>query len=197
MTAWVTAGISSAVGELLPRAYEFATSRGPLDSWLSAAQRVREGGATLEVLWVLCRLASQAGEPDLVLDTATEIVQLAQDAADPGDRARALGEIADVLVIRGSLDNALYILREEILPVVEHLGDIRARTATLKQIADILATRGEIDTAVQICREQAAPIVEGMPTLTTIADDLADRKAIGALGTSPTCLPLPTSLTRR
>jgi hypothetical protein len=56
---WLGVATVAAVGELLSRAWDFATSRGPTGPWLAAAQRVRSGGATRRVLWALCQLASR------------------------------------------------------------------------------------------------------------------------------------------
>ena len=48
------------------------------------------------------------------------------------------GRIADILVTRGELDEALRIRTEEELPVYERLGDVRSYAVTQGQIADIL-----------------------------------------------------------
>jgi tetratricopeptide (TPR) repeat protein len=179
---WLGVATDDAVRELLPRAWDFATSRGPVEPWLAAAQRVRRGSATCAVLWALCQLASRAGELQTAFDAATEMVRLAQAAGEDRDRALALGKIADVLVTRGELDEALRIRRKEQLPVHEQLGDVRARAHTLGQIADILVARGELDEALRIRREEQLPVYERLGdararahTLGQIADILVAR----------------------
>ena len=103
---------------------------------------------------------------------------------DVRSRAVTLGQIADVLAVRGELDEALRIRREEELPVYERLGDVRSRAVTLGQIADVLAVRGELDEALRIRREEELPVYERLGdvrsravTLGQIADVLAARGA--------------------
>ena len=62
--------------------------------------------------------------------------------------------------MRGELDEALRIRREEELPVYERLGDVRSRAVTLGQIADMLQARGELDEALRIRREEELPVYE-------------------------------------
>ncbi len=69
-------------------------------------------------------------------------------------------EIADHLVLRGELDEALRIRREEELPVYERLGDVRGRAITMGRIADVLQARGELDEALRIRREEQLPVYE-------------------------------------
>ncbi len=74
--------------------------------------------------------------------------------------AVASGLIADVLLARGDLDEALRIRREEELPVYERLGDVRAKAVTMGQIADVLQARGDLDEALRIRREEQLPVYE-------------------------------------
>jgi hypothetical protein len=71
-----------------------------------------------------------------------------------------LGQIADVLMARGELDEALRIRREEELPVYERLKDVRLWAVTQGQIADVLMGRGEFDEALRINREEELPVYE-------------------------------------
>jgi len=179
---WLGVATDDTVGEVLSRAWGFATSRGPLGPWLAAAQRVRRGGTTRGVLWALCQLASRAGDLETVRSGATEMERLAREADDDRDRALALGQLADVQFDRGELDEVLRIRREEQLPIYDRLGDARARAITLRKITDVLAIRGELDEALRIRREEVLPVVEQLGdmreraiTLGKIADVLAIR----------------------
>jgi tetratricopeptide (TPR) repeat protein len=180
---WLGVATSDVVAALLPRAWVFAESRGPVGPWLAAAQRLRRtGAATRGVLWALCHLAEQAGELETVYDAATEMEWLARAADDDRDRALALGKIADVLGARGELDEALRIRRDEELPVYDRLGDVQSRAITLGQIADVLFVRGELDEALRIRREEQLPVFdrfgevrERAITLGKIADVLFAR----------------------
>src|SRR5207249_1334586 len=64
------------------------------------------------------------------------------------------------IIVRGQLDEALRMLREEILPVFERIGDVRLRAVSLGRIADVLAARGELDEALRIRREEEVPVYE-------------------------------------
>ena len=75
-------------------------------------------------------------------------------------RAVTQGQIADILVTRGELDEALRIRTEEQLPVFEQLGDVRSRAITQGEIADIFEARGELDEALRIRTEEELPIYE-------------------------------------
>ena len=79
---------------------------------------------------------------------------------DPRRRAITHGRIADVLLERGQLDEALRVLTEEQLPVFEKLGDARQQAITQARIGDILQTRGQLDEALQIRTEKQLPVFE-------------------------------------
>jgi tetratricopeptide (TPR) repeat protein len=92
------------------------------------------------------------------------------------------GCIARVLLLRGDLDEALRIYREEELPIYERFGDIRSRAITMGQIADILQTRGALDEVLRIRREEELPVYDQLGdlraravTLGQIADVLESR----------------------
>ena len=89
--------------------------------------------------------------------------QTAKQATAAGNEISAViarGNIADILEIRGELDEALGIRQEEELPVYERLGDVRSRAITIGQIADILARRGDTDEALRLRQEEQLPVLE-------------------------------------
>src|SRR5688572_2786975 len=71
-----------------------------------------------------------------------------------------LGSIADIFQIRGQLDEALQIRKDDELPVYQRLGDIRLRAIALGKIADILHARGNIDEALRIRQHEELPVYE-------------------------------------
>ncbi|HEY1931200.1 MAG TPA: hypothetical protein VGG99_04245 [Acetobacteraceae bacterium] len=106
-------------------------------------------------------------------------------ATDEHSRAVTMGRIADILQVRGALDEALRIRREEELPVYERLGDVRSRALTMGRIADILQARGALDEALRIHREELLPVFERLGdvrsravTMGKIADILQARGAL-------------------
>jgi hypothetical protein len=75
---------------------------------------------------------------------------------DLREHAVTMGQIADILVRRGELDEALRIRKEEEIPVFERLGDVRARAVTMGKIADILFRHGDLDEARALHDERLA-----------------------------------------
>ncbi|NUQ71608.1 MAG: hypothetical protein HUU17_12420 [Chthonomonadales bacterium] len=63
-----------------------------------------------------------------------------------------MGRIADILQLRGDLDEALRIRREEALPVYERLGDVRALLVGRVYLAFILKQRGKPEDGPEIER---------------------------------------------
>ena len=70
------------------------------------------------------------------------------------------GRVADILTMRGQLDEALCIYQQEQLPVYEQLGDLRSRAMVQSKIADILTRRGQRDEALRIHRQEVLPVYE-------------------------------------
>lgn len=54
-----------------------------------------------------------------------------------------MGRIADILQSRGDIDEALRILREELVPIFEQLGDVRERAIVMGKIAHKLVQKGD------------------------------------------------------
>ncbi|MEO5374375.1 MAG: hypothetical protein H7840_08850 [Alphaproteobacteria bacterium] len=111
-----------------------------------------------------------------------EGIDEARIESEPRDLAQLMFRIADVLRIRGQVDEALRTWREDVLPVHERLGDERERAVTMGRIADVLTMRGEVDEALRIRREEELPVHERLGderdravTMGKIADILADR----------------------
>ncbi|MFO7563036.1 MAG: CHAT domain-containing protein [Enhygromyxa sp.] len=104
------------------------------------------------------------------------------------DRQRAAfdGVRADILQVRGELDEALRIRREELLPVYARLGEVREWAVTMSKVADILQAKGELDEALRIRREEQLPIYERLGdvrsravTMSKVADILQVRGELG------------------
>jgi tetratricopeptide (TPR) repeat protein len=72
--------------------------------------------------------------------------------------AQAQVKIADILTARGERDEALELLREQVLPVWQQLKDTRQEAQAKVKIADILTARGEPDEALRLLREEVMPV---------------------------------------
>jgi tetratricopeptide (TPR) repeat protein len=88
-----------------------------------------------------------------------------------------MGKIADILQARGELDEALRLLRDEVLAIFERLGDVRSKAVTMGQIADILQARGELDEAL-VLQEQRLPIARRLDDIDSLAHVLYSRASI-------------------
>jgi tetratricopeptide (TPR) repeat protein len=102
------------------------------------------------------------GRLDEALRILEGVLSICERHGNEHDRALTLSRVADILTIRGDLDEALHIRREELLPVFERLGDVHSRAVTLGQIASILATRGDLDEALRILLVECLPIAQQM-----------------------------------
>jgi tetratricopeptide (TPR) repeat protein len=134
------------------------------------------------------RLIGGLGRSVGVLGDGTQAHELltAAVAVCPSEEIRGrlfyLQQLADLLNQRGEVDEALRILREEVLPAFERLGDVGERAVALGRVADILYRRGELDEALRIRREEELPVFERLGdvraravTLGQVADILSDR----------------------
>ncbi len=135
----------------------YALGHGPYIDWLAACVRWCKSAEDTSVLGGLhlavARLYEQAGDPVRSEAAAYAALAAFRDAGMELDTAITQGHIANLLTARGEWEEALRILREEKLPIVERLRDISSYAITKSQIADILGFRGEMDKALQIHRE--------------------------------------------
>lgn len=154
-----------------------ALSRGPAEA---AANLGQAAVALLDtqqrtVRWSLLTATAQAAVTSgdgLTADRliARGVEALAEQRAsgtpvDADEEALLLRAHAERLFTQGDLDEALRILRGELLPVLERLGHERARAMTMGQIADILTTRGDLDEALRIRQDEELPVYERLGDL--------------------------------
>jgi tetratricopeptide (TPR) repeat protein len=122
-------------------------------------QEAAPGGRPTALL-ASARAALQAGEPARAAELAEQSAAEAAAAGDEVGWAQSRSIEADVRSLRGDVDGALRVLRDEVLPVFERLGDVHARAVTLGRIADIHLARGQLDEALRILREELLPVFE-------------------------------------
>jgi len=73
-------------------------------------------------------------------------------------RRDLLLELADILVVVGRLDEALQVLRQQLLPMLP--DDESGRALVQARVADVLEVRGELDEALRIRTEEQLPAFE-------------------------------------
>lgn len=103
-------------------------------------------------------LLAATGELEKAAVSAQRALALSIEQEDPRSRASAFGILADVLQMRGNLDEAVRIRRDEVIPGYEQVGDLRARAVTLGKLADVFELRGELDEALSIRLEEELPV---------------------------------------
>jgi tetratricopeptide (TPR) repeat protein len=111
----------------------------------------------------------EAGDIDSAQATFERLCDVAGKRGDSLQFVAARGSIADILVGRGELDEALRIRTEEQLPVYTRLGDVRAVAITQGSIADILVGRGELDEALRIRTEEQLPVYTRLGDVHSVA----------------------------
>jgi tetratricopeptide (TPR) repeat protein len=142
----------------------YARINGPYAAWMAFCERALKSSlsdkARSSLLWTLCQVAYRGGALDRALSAAEEKLRLDRERKDERSAALASGLQADILEMRGQLDEALRIRREESLPVFEKLGDVRERAIIQGRIADILEARGQHEESLRIRREESLLVFE-------------------------------------
>lgn len=162
-----TAGVLATIGEGAAASEVLSKGEARLEEAAAMA-----GPHSTELMPFLLELGNRRvtlGELDHAQEAFARLCGIAAAAHDENSLAVARGRIADILVLRGELDEALHIRREEQLPVYTRLGNVRAIAITQGAIADILYQRGELDEALRIRREEELPVYTRLGDVRAIA----------------------------
>lgn len=103
------------------------------------------------------------------LSTAEAAQTMFQECDDSRGVADSQGQIADILEIRGRLEEALAIRRQKQLSIYEGLGDTYNVAAVRIKIADIFASRGQLDEALDLLTNYTLPVFERLSAQREIA----------------------------
>lgn len=115
-------------------------------------------GSERGALWnTLGNLYRDLGAWLQALEAYDQAKAIFEHAGDRRGAAQTLGKGADILWLRGGLDQALARLNT-VFDDLERLGDERSRAVTQGKIADILQARGQLDEALRISEEEVLPI---------------------------------------
>src|SRR6266446_57596 len=156
-------------------ALPFTTADTLLERGVAALEQQRKSGTSVDSTAALFLVYEQArrlmtrGELDKAQGLFAEAARLAEAAGNEISATIARGAIADILYRRGDLDEALRILREELIPVFERLGEVRSRAVTMGKIAHILVQKGDVGAGRTLQMERLE-----------INQRLADADGIGA-----------------
>ncbi|MCC6158230.1 MAG: hypothetical protein IT350_09265 [Deltaproteobacteria bacterium] len=104
-------------------------------------------------------LAHDLQPPSYYLELAAGLANN-ERTADLELHAKMLFQAARSHEMHGDWDEALRVLRNDVLPTFERLGDVRERAVTMGKIANIMQSRGELDEALRTLREDVLPAFE-------------------------------------
>jgi tetratricopeptide (TPR) repeat protein/predicted MPP superfamily phosphohydrolase len=159
---WLSGLSKEIVYPVILAGYEFARSHGPYYAWLTATSlgliSISDDNQRSILLWVRGDLARMMGELDLALSYATELQEFEQQQGSEREVAISIGLRADILEIRGQIDEALEIRWNRELPVYQKLGDIREEATTFGKIAGIFQARGQLNEALDILKNHVLPV---------------------------------------
>ncbi len=153
----------------------YASSAGGVEGWIEAVERalpqVQDARKRSNLLWSLGQMARYSGMLDKAWEAVEQSIQI--DHKQGWERALASDYFlqADILRERGRLDQALELLREQVLPVRRRLGEKREQASTLGRIASILQDRDQLDEALRIWRKEVLPLLK----------EVGDERDLGAV----------------
>lgn len=123
------------------------------------------------------------GEHEKAKQLYDQAIKLADEIGSEQAGAVARARIASILVDHDQSEEALRILRQEVLPVFQRLGALREHAVSTGLVADILEKNGDLDGALDIRRKEELPVYRRLQdfhslgvTLGQIADILIARK---------------------
>lgn len=170
-----------------PRVQEVATfyarRNGPFHLWIefceTALRDLDEPMLRRNFLWTLSMIACKQGLFERAKQAAEEKLMIDSQFNDEYEVAIALGLLGDALLARGSFDEAIVLLEEKAVPILDKFGKTRERAIIVCKIAYILQLRERFAEALKLLREEALPAFDEVKdirsravTLGMIADTL-------------------------
>lgn len=160
-------GYTVGVGHALSlKAHALAESGHPKDverSLRDALDRFREAGDIRNQalgLFQLAEILIRTGRFDEAHAELKAALQIFHGISEELLSAMTRGRMADIYQIRGQLDEALRIHREEELPIYVKHGNDLLQAVTWNKIAHIQKRRGLYDEALRIYKDETLPIYE-------------------------------------
>ncbi len=161
---WLTsADLEAGLAELVSIT-RFADACGPYSAWFSCFERwsdvCRDTRLKAQLYWAMTHMALQESDSEKALLMARSAEEIFASVGALGSLATIHSLIADIMRLRGELDEAMRILREKVLPFFEQNGVMRESAVTHGKIADILQLRGDMEEALRIRRQEEIPVYE-------------------------------------
>lgn len=174
LTAWLAQLPIEKAGRVAQIGSEYAQIAGPFLAWAALCERGLAAPAIAaddrEALLLLsCIALEKAGQYPQAQQRAQELCAWAHDRGDTELFAMGRDQVAVGLINQGQLQNAVRILRAEVVPVYEKMGSVHKRAIALGRIADILTTQGQLDEALKIREEEVLPIFQELGDMHSVA----------------------------
>ena len=138
------------------RGADYALVFGPVSAWLelttqalAVTTHARERST---LLWSQSNLARAAGDLSFAVYSAKQKSQHDAVQSWAKEVALAAGLRADILMEQGRLDEAIFVLNEEVLPVLMALGDLHALAASARRIVRVHTSRRQFEEALSLMR---------------------------------------------
>ncbi len=163
LTAWLAGLPAAQASQVVRSGTHYAQLAGPFRAWARLCEQgLREKGLSNDdreqLLILLCVALEQAGQTQQAEQIAEELCAFAQQSGDGLLFAMGKDQIAVCRIQSGRLQEALGILRADVLPVYEKNRNVRLSAIAQARVAGILTEQGHLDEALQIRREQLIPI---------------------------------------
>jgi tetratricopeptide (TPR) repeat protein len=177
------AGQLAEAGRLSRRRAEMALFAGELDDAQMHAKRARklahragsESDAALAHA-IVAEIVGRRGDVEAAISTLeTAVLPILVRYGDAAAQAEVLNKIANFREVRGELDEALELRKEQIAPLQERAGATRGSAgvqANVDRIVNLHVRKGDLDEAARVTL--AAPSQSAGPRLATIAEARGD-----------------------
>lgn len=174
LTAWLADLPGEQAARVARIGSDYAQIAGPFLAWAALCERGLNARAVADdereqLLLLSCISLEKAGQSQQAQQRALELCDFAKRRGDQELLAMAKDQVAVGLATRGQLQDALRILREEVVPVYTNTGNIRLRAIALARISSILTTQGELDEALRIRQEELLPVFQSLKDFHSIA----------------------------
>jgi tetratricopeptide (TPR) repeat protein len=177
------AGQFAEAGRLSRRRAEMALFAGELDDAQMHAKRARKladrAGSEIDAALahaIVAEIVGRRGDVEAAIATLeTAVLPIVARFGDAAAQAEVLNKIANFREVRGELDEALELRKEQIAPLQQRAGATRGSAgvqANVDRIVNLHVRKGDLDEAARVTL--AAPSQSAGPRLATIAEARGD-----------------------
>ena len=140
-----------------------------LRTYLVAQDCTKQSRTTADMQHELGSLYEKVGEFELAEAAFDEALALFNALDERDASASVMMDQAYLRFKRGYFNEALKLLREDVLPVFEKNGDVHSKAITMGQIADILQSQSQFDEVLKIRKTEELPVLERLGDVRGVA----------------------------